>query len=114
VDAGTFDRTQQSLLLGSFGNPNSVEGELRDLECDDEKVQQGKKPANATSKNKHLPLKCGRVHVKHVDGDDVRSGLLQPASGGRTRYTRSNGQVKITCGLDQLAKTMIVLLLNSS
>jgi hypothetical protein len=114
VDAGTFDRTQQSLLLGSFGNPNSLEGELRNPEHHDDELQKSTKSSNATLKKKDLPLKCRRIHVEHVDRHNVRSGLLQPASGGRTRYTVSNGQVKITCGLDQLAKTMIVLLLNSN
>jgi hypothetical protein len=97
-----------------FGNPNSVEGELRDLECDDEKVPLGKKPANAMSQSKHLPLKCGRVHVEDVDGDDVRSELLQPASRGRTKNIGPNGEVEITCGLDQLTQSMIALLLNSN
>ena len=76
VDAGTFDRTQQSLLLGSFGNPNSLEGELRNPEHDDDELQKGKQSGNATLKSKDLPLKCRRIHIEHVDRNDVRSGLL--------------------------------------
>ena len=90
---------------------HAVEGGLSNLECDDEKGQQDKKLANAMSKSQQLGLKCGSIHVENGDGDHVFSGLLQPASCGRTWGAVWDGKATIASGLDQLPKSVIAWLL---
>jgi len=43
-------------------------------------MKHSKESGDATSQKENLSLKYFGVHVENIDGDDVRSGLLEPAA----------------------------------
>jgi adenylylsulfate kinase-like enzyme len=58
-------------------------------------------------------LKSRGIHVDHVNGDNIRTRLLQPASSRGTRYAISNGEVEIASVLDEITQSVIVLFLSA-
>jgi len=68
------------LLPGSFGNPNSIEGEVKHPDRHDDAMEERQESGHTTSKKQQLPLKSLGVHVEYVDGDDVCSGLFEPSA----------------------------------
>jgi hypothetical protein len=49
VRTRAFNCPQQSLLVATVGDANPVERELRYFECDNDKMQEAKKPGDATT-----------------------------------------------------------------
>jgi hypothetical protein len=110
----TLNGPQQPSLPGSIGNTNSIEGEFGNIECHNHEMQKSQQSGDTTSQKENLSLKCFGGHIENIDGDHVPSGLLEPAASCRSRHTMSNGEVKVTGGLDQTTKSMIVLFLDSA
>ena len=76
----TLNGPQQPLLPGSIRNPNSIEREFGHFECHNHEMEKSKESGHATSQKENFLLKCFGVHIEYVDGDHVRSGLLEPAA----------------------------------
>jgi hypothetical protein len=114
VRSCTLNGTEQPLLSGSIGYANSVEGDFGHFHRDDHEIEQSQKSSDATSQIENFSLKCFGVHIEHVDGDQVRSGLLEPAASCRSRDVMPNSEVQITGILNQLAQSVIVMFLGSA
>jgi hypothetical protein len=110
----TLNGPQQPLLPGSIRNPNSIERKFGHFECHNHEMKKSKESGDTTSQKENLSLKGFGVHIEYIDGDDVCSDLLEPAASCRSRHTMSNGEVKVTGGLDQTTKSVIVLFLSSA
>ncbi|MDA9779178.1 hypothetical protein N9D38_12105, partial [Rubripirellula sp.] len=76
----TFNGPQYCLLPGSIGNPNSIKGEPGNFECHDQEMKKCHHSSKSTLQNENFSLKGLGVHIEYIEGDHVRSGLLEPAA----------------------------------
>ena len=114
VRTHSLNRSKQPSLPIVFRDAESVEGEVRHLEGDDNELQETEKSGDSPPQNGDFLLESNGVHVECVDGYDIGTRILQPSSGRRPRHAVAHGEVKIVCGLNKTAKAMVVSLLGAS
>ena len=90
------------------------ERKARHLQQNDYEAKYRRKPFNAFAKGEDFLLKATDIHIDNVDRDNLGPSRGHPAASGGARNTSPSCVSDVTRRPDQIAKSMIIPLLNAS
>jgi hypothetical protein len=90
-----------------------VKRESRYLENHEHESQQGDQLLNPSLEAQDFVVQLSRVHVEHLDRDDLGAWGLQPAARGGARDAILGGTADVLCRPDKFPKPVVIAVLSA-